>query len=97
MYGKLAAGLLTLGIAMSTTMSTPAHAAVQGKTATSFQGGCSLGCAASASQAGPQPPHAEVKGHPYIKSPTHRSTRIPTGGPAPMSYTLSGSMISGYS
>jgi hypothetical protein len=52
---------------------------------------------ASASQAGPQPPQAEVKGHPHLKSPTHRSTRIPTGGPAPMSYTLSGSMISGYS
>jgi hypothetical protein len=70
MYGKLAAGLLTLGIAMSTTMSTPAHAAFQEKTATSFQGGCS------------------------IKTPTHRSKRTPTGGPAPMSYTLSDCMIS---
>ena len=49
---------------------------------------------ASASQAGPQPPHAEVKGHPHIKSPTHRSKRTPTGGPAPMSYTLSDCMIS---
>ena len=91
MYGKLAAGLLTLGIAMSTTMSTPAHAALQEKTATSFQGGCSLGCVAT--------PHARSHrrghhGHPHIKSPTHRSKRIPTGGPAPMSYTLSDCMIS---
>jgi hypothetical protein len=57
MYGKLAAGLLTLGIAMSTTMSTPAHAAVQGKTATSFQGGCSLGCVATPH------PHPHRRGH----------------------------------
>jgi hypothetical protein len=45
---------------------------------------------ASASQAGPQPPRAEAKGHPHIKSPTHRSTK----GPAPMSYTLTDVMIS---
>ena len=48
MYGKLAAGLLTLGIAMSTTVSAQAHGAnllcTDGaKTATSFQGGCDLG------------------------------------------------------
>jgi hypothetical protein len=48
MYGKLAAGLLTLGIAMSTTVSAQAHGANllcrDGvKTAPSFQGGCDLG------------------------------------------------------
>ena len=48
MYGKLAAGLLTLGIAMSTTMPAQAHAAALHRTdgvkaATSFQGGCDLG------------------------------------------------------
>jgi hypothetical protein len=47
MYGKLAAGLLTLGIAMSTTVSAQAHGAgllcTDGKTATSFQGGCDPG------------------------------------------------------
>ena len=48
MYGKLAAGLLTLGIAMSTTVSAQAHGSnllcKDGvKTATSFQGGCDPG------------------------------------------------------
>jgi hypothetical protein len=48
MYGKLAAGLLTLGIAVSTTVSAQAHGAVLhckdgAKTATSFQGGCDPG------------------------------------------------------
>jgi len=48
MYGKLAAGLLTVGIAMSTTVSAQADGAdrpctASVKTATSFQGGCDLG------------------------------------------------------
>jgi hypothetical protein len=79
MYGKLAAGLLTLGIAMSTTVSAQAHGAALHctdgvKTATSFQGGCDLG---SRPRARP-----------------HRRGGIPAGGPSAMTYTLSDSMVS---
>jgi hypothetical protein len=52
---------------------------------------------ASASQGAPHPPHAEVTSHTHGQSPTHRSTRSPAGGPAALTYTLSNTMISGYS
>ena len=71
MYGKLAAGLLTLGIAMSTTVSAQAHGANllcrDGvKTAPSFQGGCDLGSR----------PHARPYHRPLGRSHLTRDPRL---------------------